>query len=302
MAFRHSRRRMKSMTGYGRGECTRGGNKATVELSSVNRKSAEISLNLPRDLDPLEAQIKDEIFKQISRGRVNARITLQAADGFKSRAVRINSTLAKSYAREFRKLAKELKIEEVFSLDTVLRAPGVMETEEGAQDAEEFWSAIRTALRQALKGLTAMRANEGAHLAKDLVNRIAAIEKAVRRIEKRAPAVVQRFREQLSQKLANAGIGQADLNEDRLAREIVLFTDRSDISEELTRLKSHFKQFADTSASGEPVGRKLDFLSQEINREINTIGSKAQDSAISREIVIAKTELEKFREQTQNVE
>jgi uncharacterized protein (TIGR00255 family) len=147
-----------------------------------------------------------------------------------------------------------------------------------------------------------MREREGGHLQKDLCHRITLMRRSVERVRKHSPAVQKRYREQLLERIKSAGLDAAQLDEERLLREVVYFADRSDITEELTRLKSHFQQFDDYIDSNEPVGRTLDFLAQEMNREINTIGSKANDSTISREVVVLKTELEKFREQVQNVE
>ena len=293
---------MKSMTGYGRGECAQDGFKVAVELSSVNRKQGEITINLPRELDVLEAQIRDEINRRIARGRLTARISLHAAEGRESARVRINSALAKAYARELRKLARELRLAGDLSLDLVVRAPGVLQSNEEVGDAETFWPSVNQALQTALGMLVKMREREGAHLRKDVAARMTAMRQSVARVRKRAPAVQQRYREQLLQRIKSAGLDGVSAEDERLLKEVVYFADRSDISEELTRLQSHFQQFDDCLKSKEPVGRTLDFLAQEMNREINTIGSKANDSEVAREVVILKTELEKFREQAQNVE
>ena len=292
---------MKSMTGYGRGECARDGVKVTVELSSVNRKSGEITLNLPRDLEPLEAQVRDEINKRIARGRLNVRVALHAgADA--GAAARVNTPLARTYAAELSKLAMELNLSGGVRLSDILRVPGVLEAEEDPADAESFWPAVRAALLQALDALVKMREREGEHLAADLAGRIELIRAAAGRIATQAPQVQQQFRARLLERIKQAGLEGVAADDERLLKEVVLFADRSDISEELTRLQSHFQQFADCLKAQEPVGRTLDFLSQEMNREINTIGSKAQDAMISREVVQVKAELERFREQVQNVE
>ena len=291
---------MNSMTGYGGGECSQEGFKVAVELSSVNRKQSEISISLPRELEVLEAQIRDEINRRVARGRVTARVTLHATEG--REAVQVNRGLAKAYATELRKLAKELKLTGEVSLELLVRAPGVLESDAQVGDAVAFWPAVHEALQQALVTLLKMRGREGAHLRKDLCDRIAVLRKSVVRVRKEAPLVQKRFREQLLERIRNAGLEELKIDEDRLLKEVVYFADRSDISEELTRLQSHFQQFDDCLKSAEPVGRTLDFLAQEMNREINTIGSKANDSAISREVVALKAELEKFREQAQNVE
>lgn len=290
------------MTGYGRGECARDGFKITVELSSVNRKQGEISVVLPRELEVLEAQIRDVINRSISRGRLTARVSLHAADGRISAKVRINEPLAKAYVRELNRLAKQLKLVGPVTLDMLARAPGVFETDEEMADAENFWPAVEKALQTALATLLKMREREGAHLARDLAARITVMRKTTAHVQKRAPEVQERYREQLLQRIKNAGVEAPGVEDERLMKEVVYFADRSDISEELTRLQSHFQQFNDCLDSAEPVGRTLDFLAQEMNREINTVGSKANDSVISRSVVTLKAELEKFREQAQNVE
>ena len=184
----------------------------------------------------------------------------------------------------------------------LVRAPGVLQTEEGLSDAAAFWPAVEKALRQALDALIRMREREGAHLSKDLQKRMMLVRRSVERVQKQAPEVLKRYQEQLRERVKNAGLETPAVDDERLLKEIVYFADRSDISEELTRLRSHFEQFADCLKAKEPVGRTLDFLAQEMNREVNTIGSKANDSLISREVVTLKAELEKFREQVQNVE
>jgi uncharacterized protein (TIGR00255 family) len=293
---------MKSMTGYGRGDCSQDGFKITVELSSVNRKQSEISVNLPREMEMLEAQIRDAINRHIARGRLTARVTLHAGAGVLSAKMHLNGALAKAYARELRKLAKELKLEGSVSLDHLVRAPGVFQTDEQIAEEEDFWPAVEKALSKALSTLLKMREREGEHLAKDLAARIATMRKAANTIQEHAPKVAERYRQQLIERIKNAGLESPVADDERLLKEVVYFADRSDISEELTRLQSHFVQFDDCLKSGEPVGRTLDFLAQEMNREINTIGSKANDSLISREVVTLKAELEKFREQAMNVE
>jgi uncharacterized protein (TIGR00255 family) len=293
---------MNSMTGHGCGEHSQNGIKLAVELSSVNRKQSEISISLPRELEVLEAQIRDEINRRVARGRLTARVTFHAMDGKESARVPINRELARAYAVALRQLARDLKLKDDLSLDVLVRAPGVLESDADLGDAEAHWPAVNKALQQALATLLKMRAREGAHLRKDLCARVAAMRQSVTRIRKEAPLVQKRYREQLLERIKSAGLESLQIDEERLLKEVVLFADRSDISEELTRLQSHFQQFDDCLKSEEPVGRTLDFLAQEMNREINTIGSKANDGAISREVVALKSELEKFREQAQNVE
>ncbi len=289
------------MTGYGRGESAQRGFKVTIEVSSVNRKQTEIAVNLPRDLEVLEAQIRDQINRRIARGRLTVRVSVHAARPAAGK-MRINSELARIYTRELRALAKSLHLAEDVTLDMLTRAPGVLQPAEEIREAEELWPAMEKALNAALDILLKMREREGACLAKDLKSRVTHLRAGVRRVQVRAPRAAERYREQLLARIKSAGLEAPGLEDERLVKEVVYFADRSDISEELTRLQSHFQQFDDCVKSTDPVGRTLDFLSQEINREINTIGSKANDSEISREVVLLKAELEKFREQVQNVE
>jgi uncharacterized protein (TIGR00255 family) len=293
---------MKSMTGYGRGECSQDGFKVTAELNSVNRRQSEIMVYLPRELEALESRVRDEINRRIARGRLTVRVTVHAADSKYAGMIRLNVPLAKAYARELERLARELKLAGPVTLDQVLRAPGVLQAEEVVSDAEDFWAAVSKALHQALHLLVNMRKREGDHLARDLRLRMETIRKCAVRIQKQAPKVVRLYQQQLLVRIKRAGLDKVGLNDPRMLQEVAFLTDRSDISEELTRLQSHFQQFEDCLKRKEPVGRTLDFLAQEMNREVNTVGSKANDSLISREVVNLKAELEKFREQVQNVE
>jgi uncharacterized protein (TIGR00255 family) len=293
---------MKSMTGYGRGECARDGFKITVELGAVNRRQSEVSVNLPRELEMLEAPVRDAINARVARGRVTARVAVHAAEGKISAQMHINKRLAAAYATELARLAKQLKISGGVTLDQIVRAPGVFQSDEELVEAENIWPAVDKALRQALAALVKMREREGAHLATDLAARVGILRASVDKIRKQAPLTAENYRKQLLERVKSAGIENIAPDDERLLKEVVLFADRSDISEELTRLQSHFQQFDDCRKSPEPVGRTLDFLAQEMNREINTIGSKANDAVISREVVTLKAELERFREQAQNVE
>jgi uncharacterized protein (TIGR00255 family) len=293
---------MKSMTGYGRGDCSKDGFKVTVELSSVNRKQTEISINLPRQMELLEAQVRDVINRHVARGRLIVRVTLHAGAGKASARIHLNSPLAKAYARELNRLSRQLNLSGPVTLDQLAKAPGVFQTDEELAVDEDFWPAVEKALKSALQQMLKMREREGEHLAQDLAKRVQVMRKAAAQIAKHAPTVAERYRQQLIERIKAAGLEAPGVEDERLLKEVVYFADRSDISEELTRLQSHFQQFEDGRKAKEPVGRMLDFLAQEMNREINTIGSKANDSLISREVVTLKAELERFREQAQNVE
>jgi len=290
------------MTGYGRGECARDGFKITVELSSVNRKQVEISASLPRELEMLETPVRDTINRHVARGRVTAHVSLHAGNGKLSARMHLNVPLARAYARELNRLARQLKLAGNVTLDHLVHAPGVFWTDEELAGPENLWPAVEKALKSALSALVKMREREGVHLAQDLARHIGVMRQCVGRIQKQAPRATGRYRQQLIERIQSAGLETPAPDDERLLKEVVFFADRSDISEELTRLQSHFQQFEDCRRAKEPVGRTLDFLAQEMNREVNTIGSKANDALISREVVTLKTELEKFREQAQNVE
>ncbi|MGZ4963857.1 MAG: YicC/YloC family endoribonuclease [Limisphaerales bacterium] len=292
---------MKSMTGYGRGECAQAGFKITVEVSSVNRKQSEIAVNLPRELELLEAQIRDTVNERVARGRVTVRVAVHAAEAGTAK-LNIDTALAKAHTKELKKLAKALDIPDAISLDLLLRIPGVLQSSEGSLEANELWPVVQKATSRALDTLVSMREKEGKHLAKDLQQRVTLMREAVARVQKQAPEVAQRYRQQLVDRIKAAGLEVPGLDDERLIKEVFYFADRIDITEELTRLQSHFKQFDDCLKKDEPIGRTLDFLAQEMNREINTLGAKANDSIISREVVTLKSELERFREQVQNVE
>ena len=293
---------MKSMTGYGRGECTAKGASITVELNSVNRKQAEVSLSVPSELESIEPDLRDLILASVSRGRVSGRVVLQYTGASRASAVAVNETQAKAYRRELSKLAKSLEIPDNLSLDSLLRLPGVLESAQPILDAKAFRAPVKSALGQALEGLLSMREKEGGNLGRDLAKRLAKLRRIVKRVAKLAPDVLKHHRERLIERLKKTNVYVPDMDDDRLLREIVYYTDRTDITEELTRLGSHFVQLEECLSDVVPVGRKLDFLAQEMFREINTIGSKANDANISSEVVTLKTELEKIREQVQNVE
>jgi uncharacterized protein (TIGR00255 family) len=293
---------MKSMTGYGRAECAAKGVRITVELNTVNRKQAEVSLGVPSELEPIESDLRDMILASVSRGRVNGRVTLQHSGASRTVSVAVNEAQARAYRRELGRLAKSLKISDDLSLDSLMRLPGVLENSEPTLNAKAFRAPAKRALGQALEALQAMREQEGANLSRDLAKRLAGLKRVAKRMAKRAPAVLKQHRERLIERLNKANVETPEADDERLLREMVYYTDRMDITEELTRLDSHFAQVEECLRVTQPVGRKLDFLAQEMFREINTIGSKANDGVISREVVTLKTELEKIREQVQNVE
>ncbi len=291
---------MRSMTGYGRGEIDHNGTKFSVELNSVNRKQSDIVVNLPRDLAELEPRIRQTINENISRGRTNVIVTLHdGANG--ARKLALDTGLARSYHEAMLELQKELDAPGEITIGTILQAPGVMRLPEQTVNAEEAWSAIDRALRAALADLIKMREREGKHLAKDLIHRLKAMRKNLKEVRALHSDVVKKYRVALLDRMEKAKLPIAS-DDERLIKEITFFADRSDVSEELTRLESHLAQFAHHLRKNEPVGRTLEFITQEIFRELNTLGAKANDAAISQRVVACKAELEKIREQILNLE
>jgi uncharacterized protein (TIGR00255 family) len=291
---------MRSMTGYGRGEADHAGTKISVELNSVNRKQSDIVINLPRDLAMLEPRIRQAINEKISRGRMNVMIGLQEnANG--AGALALDTALARSYHEAMRTLQKELSAPGEITIGTILQAPGVMRSPEHSVNADDAWPVVQRALHTALGDLIKMREREGKHLAKDLIHRLKTLRAQIKEIRKLYPDVVKKYRAVLRERLEKAGLDLA-LDDERLLKEVTIFADRSDISEELTRLESHLAQFAHHLRKNEPVGRTLEFITQEIFRELNTLGAKSNDAGISQHVVACKSELEKIREQIQNLE
>lgn len=291
---------MHSMTGFGRAEHATSSIAARAEASSVNRKQGEIVVQLPRAYQELEAEIRKTALGMLSRGRVTISIQLELPDGA-SGGVRVHTGRARALEEAFAGLSDAVGRPVQPAAGDFLRAPDILEFDDQAADPGDAMQAILPAVRGALEQMISMRASEGAHLHDDIAARIGTLEKTADAIIERAPSVKKQHAENLHARLAEAGLDIA-LDDERLVKEIGLFADRCDISEEVTRLRSHFEKFREYLASGEPVGRPLDFLCQELNREFNTIGSKANDADLAQHVVNAKTELEKIREQVQNVE
>ena len=288
------------MTGYGRGEVDHGGVKFSVELNSVNRKQSDIVINLPREFAELEPRIRQTINEKLSRGRTNVSVACQEGTNG-ARKLALDTSLARSYHDAMRALQKELSAPGEITISTILQAPGVMRFSENNIDAGEAWPVVERALNAALAELIKMREREGKHLAKDLIQRLKVIRKEIKSVRALFPEVVKRYRTVLFERLEKAGLNLA-LDDERLLKEVSIFADRSDVSEELTRLDSHLAQFAHHLRKNEPVGRTLEFMTQEIFRELNTLGAKSNDATISQHVVACKAELEKIREQIQNLE
>jgi len=292
---------LRSMTGYGRGEASARGIRVEVEVNSVNRKQFEVRLNLPRALISLESRMVELIQGSVSRGQVAGGVTVHAADSLKRKSFKIDSVLAASYITELRRTAKTLKLNDTLSASLLLELPGVVTHSGAEEDAEYVWPVLEKALKMAIRRLVAMRSREGAVLGEDLNRRVTILESYLSTVRSLAPDVTTRYREALVKRLDQAGLA-LDLHDPILVRELTVFADRSDITEEITRLESHLQQARGLMKSAEPAGRTLDFLAQEMFREINTIGSKANEVQITRQVIEFKTELERIREQVQNIE
>lgn len=291
---------MKSMTGFGHGEAVDETWRVAAELSGVNRKQTDISVNLPSRLTELEPEVRRQVSERISRGRVNVRIALERRDGSEG-ALQVDEALAQRYVEAARRVSEATGADLRIAAADLFRAPGVFRMEEVVADPEDVREMVRQALEEGLSRLIAMQEEEGRHLKADLETRLDSIARNIGEVQGQASSVVEGYRKNLFARLEQSGLS-LNLDDDRILREIGLFAERCDISEELTRIESHLNQFRRYFESGEPVGRPLDFLCQELNREFNTIGSKANDAGIAQRIVNAKTELEKIREQVQNVQ
>lgn len=291
---------MHSMTGFGRGAAATNDWQATVEISSVNRKQAEVVVQVPRELNELDARIRKAVLAVVSRGRIQVSVHVERPQGAAA-DFRVDPALALAFSAAFAELAQTVGHSLLPSASDFLRHPGIIAMGSGEIDAEAAWLAIQPALDDALSQLAAMRGREGADLKADFISRLGVLVSFGQKISALAPERPIRQRELLTKRLRDAGL-EIDLADERIVKEIALFADRCDISEELTRLDSHFAKFREYLDATEPPGRALDFLCQELFREFNTIGSKANDASIAQTIVEAKTELEKIREQVQNLE
>lgn len=290
------------MTGFGRGEATQEGLTASVELSSLNRKQAEVALSLPRYLTELEIPLRKLILSQVSRGRINAQITLHQSEESSSAFI-LQTERVLQVEKQFSELADKLGRPMPLTPATILKIPDLLQPVE--VDPDLAYKIISEALQRALSSLIEMREREGADLKEDAETRLITLSALLNEITEKAPVVVEKYRENLLSRLGEADLPtplENLLEDERVVKEIALYADRTDISEEITRLSSHIAKFQEYLGSEEPVGRSLDFLCQEMNREFNTIGSKASDAALAHLVVTGKTEVEKIREQVQNVE
>lgn len=288
------------MTGFGAGFAPLKSSTLRVEISGVNRKQTEIAIALPRVWSELETRVRELVSEQVSRGRINVSITLQAGNGGCSGLTLNQEKLAilkANLAEAENTLGRHIDT----SLDALVRLGIISEETEADITPEEVWGALKPAVQQALQAFLQMRAQEGANLRRDMLTRIATLHLFREDIIARASGVAQRHKDVMLKRLEESGL-PLPADDERIIKEIALFADKCDVSEETTRLASHLEQFANLCDKQEAVGRTLDFMCQEIFRELNTTGSKANDAELAQLVVAAKTELEKIREQVQNVE
>ncbi|MFU8894149.1 MAG: YicC/YloC family endoribonuclease [Luteolibacter sp.] len=291
---------MHSMTGFGFGSAAGDDFRITIEAASVNRKQAEVVIQSPRELSSLEETLRKQVMERVSRGRVQVAITLErTGDG--SGRFQVDGALARAFSEAIQELRAATGESITLDAGDFLRQPGIVIAAGGEINLEAASAVAQTALREALDQLTTMRAREGGDLRNDFLRRLGTLRELTNRIESQAVDRPARQRELLIKRLAESGL-ELDPADEKVSREIALFADRCCISEEITRLDSHFAKFTEYLDAESSCGRALDFLCQEIHREFNTIGSKANDAAVAHLVVEAKTELEKIREQVQNAE
>ena len=298
---------LKSMTGFCRGEYEDEKFSATVEMKTVNHRYNEVAIRLPRFLNPLEDRIRKTILRSINRGRIDVFITADYVnDGLCT--VKVDKPLAAAYHNALQEVAEAAgiggcKLAEQAEVLYLARCPDVISVKEGFFDVETIWPQLEQALQQAVNNLVAMRETEGGNIYGDFIKRAALIEEKLLQIEARSPQVVEEYQERLSERINDLlEKYNQTVEPERLLQEVAIFADRTSITEEIVRLKSHIKQFREIININQPVGRKLDFLVQEFNREANTIASKANDYTIAQLVVDIKAEIEKIREQIQNIE
>jgi uncharacterized protein (TIGR00255 family) len=293
---------IRSMTGYGRAEAVLVGRKMTVEMKSVNHRYLEISLRLPGMLAPLESEIKKRIGEQCSRGRIEATLRVDSDGGTESNGhFTLNLPLLHNYYALLRQLKEELRLEDEITLPMVAGFRDIYVPADTVQDPATLWEGMAKILDEAVRMLTEMREKEGEILQQDLSARLALIEGFLEGIAARAPQVVLDYQRRLGDRIRDLTGGMV-IDESRLLQEVAIMAEKSDITEEAVRFRSHIGQFSDLLTTGEAAGRKIDFLIQEMGREVNTIGSKSGDAEISRSVIEIKSELAKLREQVQNIE
>ena len=291
---------LKSMTGYGKGEASTPNGNFLVEIRSVNHRYGEISVRMPRSFYAFETEVKRLAASVLKRGKIDIFVQWEETAAANT-APQLDMAVARGYYDAYSRLAKELNLPQDAQPSYIMSQKGVMKEVAGSVDETELLPMLLAAVQAAVAALDGMRSSEGEALANDLQGRRSQVAEWSTLIGERTPQVVMEYRQKLKARLEQLLEG-AEMDESRLFQEVALLADRCDITEELVRLSSHFNQFDEALRSSEPVGRKLDFLMQEMNREVNTIGSKSNDAGITNLVIQIKAEMEKMREQVQNVE
>ena len=291
---------IKSMTGFGRETAEANGYVITVELKSVNHRYFEFNCRLPRQYGFLEEKLKSFINSRVSRGKVDCFLTIEALNTDNAEVV-INHTLASAYVKALKELSNEYGLREDFGTVSISHFPDVLVLKKAEEDEEKLWNDVKAVADKAVDKFIEMREKEGAKMKEDVYNRGQFILDTVSFIEKRSPETVKEYNDKLVARVHEL-LGDVSLDESRILQEVAVYADKVAVAEETVRLRSHIEQLNTFLESNEAVGRKMDFLVQEINREANTIGSKASDVEIARKVVDIKAEIEKIREQIQNIE
>lgn len=291
---------IRSMTGFGRGESQEEGRQFLVEIKTVNHRYSDIFIKIPRQISFLEDKVREVISRGLSRGKIDVYISYEEY-GDDSKSVLLDEPLTKAYIKAIETLRDTYNLKDDISVSLVAKFPDILKVEKTEVDEEKIWSLLKIALDSALNALVRMREIEGEGLKNSILEKADYMENILKDISLRAPHVVEEYKQKLENRIKEL-LDQQTIDESRIATEVAFFADRCSIDEEIVRLGSHIAQIRETLKLDQSIGRKLDFLIQEMNREINTIGSKANDLAITRNVVEVKSELEKVREQIQNIE
>lgn len=291
---------IKSMTGFGRAEVSEGQRKFTVEMKAVNHRYLDVSVKMPKKLNFFEASIRNLLKEYIQRGKVDLYITYEDLSE-QTVSVKYHADVAASYLKYLREMSEAFSLENDIRVSTLSRYPEVFSMEEQEIDEEGIWKALEKALRQAAEGFVESRLKEGENLKNDLLDKLENMLSLVAYIEENSPKIVEEYKTKLQGKVRDL-LEDNQIDENRLLMEVTLFADKICVDEELVRLKSHIEMVKNTLLTGGSIGRKLDFIVQEMNREANTILSKSTDLEISNRGIELKTEIEKIREQIQNIE
>lgn len=291
---------IRSMTGYGRAQQVLDGRDITVEIKSVNHRFLEFTARVPRGCGYLEEKLKSYLQGRASRGKVEVGIQIQAVEAANT-VVEVNQELAGAYIRALRELGEQYHLTDDLSLSSISRFSEIFTVRRAPEDEESVWKAVQAVTAEAAERFLRMRELEGSKLQDDLLDRLAQIERRVGLVEEQSPRTLAAYRERLASKIREV-LEDRQIDEARILTEAAMFADRIAVDEETVRLRSHIAQFRGILEQGGAIGRKLDFLVQEINREANTIGSKAQDIEVAQLVVEIKSDIEKIREQIQNIE